>query len=1095
MRVAIGADHAGFELKEAVKGFLTAENHEALDVGTYSKDPVDYSDYAAAVGEALRERRAERGVILCGSGVGASMAANRIPGIRAGLCHDTYSAHQGVEHDDMNVLVLGGRVVGSELARELIHAFLNAHFSGEERHLRRLAKVTALENRLRALQVFGQSVWLDYIRRTLITSGELRRLIDEDGLQGVTSNPAIFEKAVTGSSDYKEMLEAPEGRALDAKTLYEKLAVRDIQDAAEALRPVYERTSGRDGYVSLEVSPLLAHDTAGTLAEARRLWRAVGRDNLMIKVPATAAGLPAIQELIGDGINVNVTLLFGCDTYEKVAEAYIAGLERLVARGGDPKRVASVASFFVSRVDTAIDALIATRLEATTNAREQSFLRGLTGKAAIANAKLAYQRYRELFGGRRWQALASRGAQTQRLLWASTGTKNPNYRDVIYVEELIGPDTVNTIPPATFDAFRNHGRPRASLTEDVESAYDTMDMLKQLGISMQEVAEKLLAEGLQLFSDAFDKLLKAVDKQSRSAGAGKVNRLTYELPEPVAAALKASLADWRAQGKARRLWAGDSSLWTGRDEAQWLGWLGITNGQLAHIQRLTRVAEVARSERFTHALLLGMGGSSLCPEVLRTTFGRIPGYPELHVLDSTDPAQVKAFEGKVDLKNTLFIVSSKSGSTLEPNIFKQYFFDRVKQLVGEKEAGRRFVAITDPGSNMQQTAERDGFRHVFFGWPSIGGRYSALSDFGLIPAAIMGVDVAKFLDRTEEMVCACVPSVPVEENPGVVLGTILGTAATLGRDKVTIVASPAIYGVGAWLEQLLAESTGKEGKGLIPIDREALGPPEVYGGDRIFVYLRLQSAPDATQDKSVEALQRAGHPVVRIAIDDPYDLGEEFFRWEIATAVAGSILGIHPFDQPDVEASKTATRQLTAEYEKTGVLSAETPILVADGIKLYTDEKNAAALRKMADRDDSLVGYLKAHLNRLGAGDYCALLAYLQMNEAHEGELQAMRQSVRDAKRVATCLGFGPRFLHSTGQLYKGGPNTGVFLQITCDDAIDLPVPGQRYTFGVVKAAQARGDFEVLLQRDRRVLRAHLGADVRAGLNTLRRAITAALSS
>jgi len=521
MRVAIGADHAGFDLKEAVKGFLTAEHHEPLDLGTYSKDPVDYSDYAAAVGEALRERRAERGIILCGSGVGASMAANRIPGIRAGLCHDTYSAHQGVEHDDMNVLVLGGRVVGSELARELIHSFLNAHFSGEERHLRRLAKVTALENRLRALQVFGQSVWLDYIRRSLITSGELRRLIDEDGLQGVTSNPAIFEKAVTGSSDYKEMLEAPEVRGLDVKTLYEKLAVRDIQDAAEALRSVYERSSGRDGYVSLEVSPLLAHDTAGTLAEARRLWRAVGRDNLMIKVPATTAGLPAIQELIGDGINVNVTLLFGCDTYAKVAEAYIAGLEKLVARGGDPKRVASVASFFVSRVDTAIDSLIAARLEATVNAKEQSFLRGLTGKAAIANAKLAYQRYRELFSSPRWHALASRGAQTQRLLWASTGTKNPNYRDVIYVEELIAPDTVNTIPPPTFDAFRDHGRPRASLTEDIDSAYGTMDLLEQLGISMQEVAERLLAEGLQLFSDAFGKLLEAVDKQRRSVGARK----------------------------------------------------------------------------------------------------------------------------------------------------------------------------------------------------------------------------------------------------------------------------------------------------------------------------------------------------------------------------------------------------------------------------------------------------------------------------------------------------------------------------------------------------------------------------------------------
>ena len=491
-----------------------------------------------------------------------------------------------------------------------------------------------------------------------------------------------------------------------------------------------------------------------------------------------------------------------------------------------------------------------------------------------------------------------------------------------------------------------------------------------------------------------------------------------------------------------------------------------------------------------------MGGSSLCPEVMKMTFGKISGFPELHVLDSTDPAQVKAFENKIDLKNTFFIVSSKSGSTLEPNIFKQYFFDRVAQLVGLKEAGRRFLAITDPGSKMQQVAESDGFRNIFFGWSNIGGRYSALSDFGLVPAAVMGVDVAKFLDRTEEMVCACMPSVPVEENPGVILGTVLGVAAKqFGRDKVTIITSPGIYDLGAWLEQLVAESTGKEGKGLIPVDREALGKPDVYGRDRLFVYLRLRSAPDAAQDQSVEALEQTGQPVVRIAVDDPYDLGEEFFRWEIATAVAGSILGIHPFDQPDVEASKTATRKLTAEYEKTGSLPAETPIFAGEGIKLYTDEKNAAALKKAVNGHQTLAEYLKAHLNRLSAGDYFALLAYIEMNEAHERALQAMRQGVRDTKRVATCLEFGPRFLHSTGQAYKGGPNTGVFLQITCDDAVDLPVPGQKYTFGVVKAAQARGDFQVLLERNRRALRAHLGADVAAGLGTLQAAIMAALAA
>jgi transaldolase / glucose-6-phosphate isomerase len=1094
MHVAIGSDHAGFELKEAVKTFLAAEHHKVVDVGTHNQDPVDYPDYAQAVGAAVRESRAERGILLCGSGVGASMVANRIPGIRAGLCHDTYSAHQGVEHDNMNVLVLGGRVIGIELARELIRAFVSARFTGEPRHLRRLAKMTALENRLRGLEVFGQSVWLDYIRRSLITSGELRRLIAEDGLRGVTSNPAIFEKAVAGSSDYRTMLEAPDARALDAKPLYEKLAVRDIQDACDALRAVYEESARRDGYVSLEVSPFLAHDTMGTLNEARRLWSAVGRENLMIKVPATAEGMPAIQQLISEGINVNVTLLFALEAYERVADAYIAGLEKLVARGGDPTRVASVASFFISRIDTAIDALIATRVQASTNAREQGVLRGLTGRVAIASAKLAYQRYQELFSGRRWQALAAQGAQTQRLLWASTGVKNPSYRDVVYVEELIGPDTVNTIPPATFEAFRDHGRPRASLTEDVDAARDTMDGLAQVGISMDDVTDRLLAEGVRLFADAFAKLLKAVEKQSKEAGAGKINRLTFTLPVPLAAAVNDSLAEWRAQGKVRRLWGRDASLWTSKDEAHWLGWLGVTNDQLAHIERFTSLADVARDAGFSHVLLLGMGGSSLGPEVVKTTFGKITGFPELHVLDSTDPAQVKTFENKVDLKNTLFIVSSKSGSTLEPSIFKQYFFDRVTQLVGIQAAGRRFVAITDPGSKLQQVAESDGFRHVFFGWPDIGGRYSVLSDFGLVPAALMGVDVAKLLDRTEAMVSACMPSVPVGENPGVVLGAILGVAARdFGRDKVTIIASPGLHGLGAWLEQLLAESTGKDGTGLIPIDREALGTPDVYGDDRLFVYLSLRSAPDAVQDRAVTELERVGHPVVRIGVDDPYDLGEEFFRWEIATAAAGCILGIHPFDQRDVEASKNVTRRLTAEYERTGALPAETPIFTWEGIKLFTDETNATALTGVLNDEPTLAGYLTAHLSRLGAGDYFALLAYIEMNDAHERALQAIRVAVRDDRRVATCVEFGPRFLHSTGQAYKGGPNTGVFLQITCDDAVDVPVPGQKYTFGVVKAAQARGDFQVLLERNRRALRVHLGSDVAAGLGTLQRAIRAAL--
>jgi glucose-6-phosphate isomerase len=569
----------------------------------------------------------------------------------------------------------------------------------------------------------------------------------------------------------------------------------------------------------------------------------------------------------------------------------------------------------------------------------------------------------------------------------------------------------------------------------------------------------------------------------------RVSKQACKLPETLANFVEKNMDDWRASGKVRRLGQRDASLWTGTDEANWLGWLNITEQQITNADNLRRLAEETRREGFTDVLLLGMGGSSLCPEVLVKTFGRIAGFPQLRVLDSTDPAQIKAFESQVNLAKTLFIVSSKSGTTLEPNIYKQYFFERMKQVVGTEKVGSHFIAITDPGSKMQQVAEADRFRHIFYGDPSIGGRYSALSNFGVVPAALMGLDIAKFLDRTEEMVETCASAVPVHENPGVVLGIILGTAAKNGRDKVTMTASPGISDLGAWLEQLLAESTGKQGHGIIPVDREELASPEVYGNDRIFAYLRLDSAPDAAQDAKVAALEQAGQPVVRISLNDVYDLGQEFFRWEIATAVAGSILGINAFNQPDVEASKIATRNLTTEYEKTGSLPPEKPIFDNSGIKLFTDSKNADALAKAAGSDKSLAGYLRTHMNRLGAGDYFAVLAFVQMNSENEARLQEIRHAVRDKKRVATCLGFGPRFLHSTGQAYKGGPNSGVFLQVTCDDAVDFPVPMQKYTFGVVKAAQARGDFQVLTERGRRALRVHLGKDLKSGLATLMAAV------
>ena len=946
-------------------------------------------------------------------------------------------------------------------------------------------------NPLRELEASGQAVWFDYIRRSLMMGGHLQRMVDQDGLRGVTANPSIFEKAITGSTDYTDALERlARDDSLDAQAIYERLAIDDVQRAADIMAGVYETSAGQDGYVSLEVSPALAHDVEGTCAEARRLWQALARPNVMIKVPATEAGVSAVETLISEGINVNVTLIFSRSVYDQVAQAYLAGLQKRLARGLPVASVASVASFFISRIDTAVDARLNERQAAAPDETARVRLQRLVGKAAIANAKLAYQQYREILQRPTWQALAEQGARPQRLLWASTGTKNPTDRDTYYVEELIGPETVNTMPPATYDAFRDHGRVRQTLDSDVDGARAVLNALDEHDIGLEEINNRLLDDGLKQFSTAFEKLLAAVVATRKGPCRPIAGRQEATLPSGLRDDLAASIEDWKAADTVARLWGKDASLWTGGDEGEWMGWLGLTDDRAAQLNQLHAVADDVRAGDFDQAVLLGMGGSSLCPEVLKMTFGRIDGWPTLQVLDSTDPAQVKAVADGLDPARTLFIVSSKSGATLEPKILEQFFFEHVNKRLGAGRAGRHFIAITDPGSQLEQIAGRDHFRHVAYGVPSVGGRYSALSNFGLVPAAVMGLDVDRLLDHADEMVQACAPCVPVRDNPAVTLGLTLGLAAVRGRDKVTIVTSPAIWDLGAWLEQLLAESTGKNGKGLIPVDRERLAPPDVYGADRLFAYLRLENAPDASQDEAVARLENAGHPVVRIGLRQTYDLAQEFFRWEIATAVAGAVLGINPFDQPDVEASKVATRELTAAFESTGAFPHETPLARDDELAVYTDEENASAL----GRADAVETLLRAHLARLSPGDYFAVLGYVEMNEQHDGTLQALRHAVRDAKHVATCLGYGPRFLHSTGQAYKGGPTSGVFLQVTCDDAVDLPVPGRRYTFGTVKAAQARGDLAVLTERRRRALRIHISGNVARGLARLEELVRRSVS-
>ncbi|MCQ9154354.1 bifunctional transaldolase/phosoglucose isomerase [Acidomonas methanolica] len=938
-------------------------------------------------------------------------------------------------------------------------------------------------NPLKALERFGQSPWLDFIQRSYTADGSLRKLVDEDGLKGVTSNPAIFEKAMGYGTDYDaQMKEVLAREILSAGELYEKLAVTDIQDATKVLHPVYVATKGVDGYVSLEVSPYLAFDTEGTIHEALRLWKEVDRENLMIKIPGTREGAPAVQAAIAEGINVNVTLLFSLDAYKAVLEAYLVGLETRHAKGEDISKIASVASFFVSRIDGKIDGEIDARVAA--GDKDAAALKALRGKVAIANAKLAYQHYLDVMKTERWAKLKAAGARPQRLLWASTGTKDKAFSDVLYVEELIGPETVNTIPPATFDAFRDHGTPRESLTEDVAGARHVIEEQARLGLDLGAVTEKLVVEGCAAFVDAFDKLLGAVAAKQKAILGDKLIAQEARLPGELKAAVEAAIEDWRKEGKLRRLWARDASVWTGNGEAKWLDWLDVVEDRLAHIAELENLSREVKERGFTDVLLLGMGGSSLGPEVLAETFGQQPGFPRLRVLDSTDPQEIATFEKAINLKTTLFIVSSKSGATLEPNILKAYFRVAAGKALGHAPDGH-FVTVTDPGSQMEEVARKCSFWKIFHGLGGIGGRFSVLSNFGMVPAAAAGIDLRKLLNSALYAVKESAASVPPAENAALQLGVILGVAAkTFGHDKVTFVTSPAIRDLGAWLEQLLAESTGKRGRGLIPIDDETLGGPGVYGKDRVFAYIRLKGAEDAAQEAAIEALRAAGEPVVTITLTDPYQVAQAFFHWEFATAVAGSILEIDPFDQPDVEASKVETRKLTTAFNETGSLPPEAPFATDGVFSFYADDANAKAVG-----DGDAVSILKAHFHRAKAGDYVALLAYIERDKASRSWIQALRLKLRDALHVATAAEFGPRFLHSTGQAYKGGPASGVFLQVTADDAADLPVPEEKFTFGIVKAAQARGDFDVLSERGRRALRVHISGPLDAGLNALSEAI------
>jgi len=940
-------------------------------------------------------------------------------------------------------------------------------------------------DQLKELAAAGQSIWLDNIRRAMFASGDLQRLIDL-GLRGMTSNPTIFEKAIGAGTDYDEQLRTLVDES-DPIEVFEAVAIRDICSACDLFRPVWEQTKGLDGYVSLEVPPNLANDTEQTVAAAQRLWKAVDRPNVMIKIPGTAAGIPAIAASIAAGINVNVTLLFSVDRYEDAANAYISGLEQRAAKGEPIDAIASVASFFVSRIDSAIDK----RLQAKIDKGEPQ-LRHLLGKAAIANTKLAYQRFLKLFGDPRFDALKAKGAHVQRPLWASTSTKNPAYPDLLYVDTLVGRDTVNTVPPNTLDAIVDHGTVKPdTVLENLDGARTVIADLAQAQISLYDVTEELVAEGVKSFSDSFDAMLAAIRGKLDKLRSGAAPRVALSLGDR---ARDAEDALDRLAGRdfLRKLFAHDASLWSA-DAAHAgiikhaLGWLTIAQQTHAQSGELRDFAETC-AKRFDHVVVLGMGGSSLAPDVLRATFGKRPGYPQLHVLDSTDPQQVKALDDALDIARSLFIVASKSGTTTEPDAFFRYFFQRVQQTVGGENAADHFVAITDPGTALEREARETKFLRVFANDPDIGGRYSALSYFGMVPAALAGYDVTAILDRAINAMHANSANVAVQDAPGVRFGAALGALAKNGRDKLTILCHPSVRAFGTWAEQLIAESTGKSGTGIVPIEGEPLGAASAYGEDRVFVYVGAGLGEDEAAAR-LEELERDGHPVVRLTMSDPLDIGEQFYLWEIATAAAGAVLGIDAFDQPNVQESKDNTKRLLGEFGTAGSFSEPEPRVRGNDVLVYP-----LAGSQGAALGADLQSAVAAIAQQIRAGDYVAFNAYVPMDDDDETALRKLRTTVRDALKVATTVGFGPRFLHSTGQLHKGGSDEGVFFQITYDAPFDVAIPGM-VGFRTLQRAQALGDFESLDKRKRRGIRVHFPGDVRKGLAALAAALEAAVTA
>ncbi len=932
---------------------------------------------------------------------------------------------------------------------------------------------------------YGQSYWLDNLTRAKITSGELKKRVEKQGLRGITSNPSIFDKAITSSTDYDNQITALVNTGKSPTEIYDALTIKDVQDACDILLPVYEKSGGTDGFVSLEVPPYLARDTEGTNKEVRRLHSAVGKKNCLIKIPGTKEGVPAIEQMLYEGININVTLLFSVESYVAVAHAYMRAVSRRLAEGKSINGIISVASVFISRIDVLTDQLLDQYTIPTHESQNNNQAHLLSGRAGIATARICYQRFKQLFSGEQWKKLEAKGAHVQRPLWASTSNKDPIYNDLRYVNSLIGDDTINTLPDKTIAAFAKHGiLQKNAIGQDLEQANELFGKLKKMDIDIAFVTQQLENEAIQKFIESYNKLISNLaDKRLKFLG-DQVSPQQISFSK-LDAELKEAYKSIDEKQIALLLFKQDPHLWKKDAEqiksiSDRMGWLTLPDNATEKTEAIVAFTKTVKKDAYTHAVLLGMGGSSLCSEVARETYKVADGFLQLWVLDNTDPEAINYIESKIDIEKTLFIVASKSGNTQETLSFFHYFY---QQLETKKIAnpGANFIAITDPDTRLVKLAEEFKFRQVFINQPDLGGRYSVLSDFGLVPMALMGIDIKAMLASAKQMQSNS-DGVPAASNPAISLGVLMGICQKNGRDKITFALSSSIASFGYWVEQLIAESTGKEGKGLIPVHGETIAAPEFYGNDRIFIRMYLPTDNNALDDKKIKALEDAGHPVVRIKVEHKIALGGEYYRWEVATAVAGVIMQINPFDQPNVEESKKNTSQLLEAWIKDGNFKISEPLFQSDNLSVYAGEKS-----KQLDISNckSATDIVNAFTATAKPNDYIALLPYFMMTDERTTILQTWREQRRDQLKVATTLLNGPRYLHSTGQLHKGGPDTGLYIILIGDEKKDLAIPGEKFGFVTLHKAQALGDFHSLDAKGRRVLRIHLDENIDEQLSKL----------